>query len=294
MDRVIQAARSDRGIEIQTTVRPVDPGNPKVDRAIRQDNDQEPAGQAKIAPRESEPATAPDPVRKIMPPKPTPSKPEQPKAVEPKIAQPAPAPVIKQNPPQVKTRVTRPRPAAPQSEAPAPTIAKATATTTAVPEAPLAPLKVLMIVWGTPNDNGSASPSQTRDFSSSLAQLMTGIVEESIRHPIAFDYRYINDTEHHSLIRDNRKFKQSSAMCSEMNVDLLIFGLVEGSEFDSQIGYVPSREPFFMAFNCKSAQGVAKRFKVAEANEDSFPYEIALTRAFRTFSNQQLITVGGS
>ena len=150
-----------------------------------------------------------------------------------------------------------------------------------------------MIVWGTPNDNGSASPSQTRDFSSSLAQLMTGIVEESIRHPIAFDYRYINDAEHHSLIRDNRKFKQSSAMCSEMSVDLLIFGLVEGSEFDSLIGYVPTRQPFFMAFNCKSAQGVAKRFKVAEANEDSFPYEIALTRAFRSFYQQQLITVGG-
>ena len=150
-----------------------------------------------------------------------------------------------------------------------------------------------MIVWGTPNDNGSASPSQTRDFSNSLAQLMTGIIEESIHHPIAFDYRYIHDAEHHSLIRDNRKFKQSSAMCSEMSVDLLIFGLVEGSEFDSLIGYVPTRQPFFMAFNCKSAQGVAKRFKVAEANEDSFPYEIALTRAFRSFYQQQLITVGG-
>jgi len=82
-------------------------------------------------------------------------------------------------------------------------------------------------------------------------------------------------------------------MCSELSVDLLIFGLVEGSKFNSLIGCVPTLQPFFMAFNCKSAQGVAKRFKVAEASEDSFPYEIALPRDFRSFYQQQLITVGG-
>jgi len=108
MDRGIQATRSDRGNEIQTTVMAVNPVTPEVDRTIKQDSDQMPAGQAKIAQRESEPATAPDPVHKTMPPKPPPSKQEQPKAVEPKIAQPAPAPVIKQQPPQVKTLATKP------------------------------------------------------------------------------------------------------------------------------------------------------------------------------------------
>ena len=139
MDRGIQATRSDRGNEIQTTVMAVNPVTPEVDRTIRQDSDQMPAGQAKIAQRESEPATAPEPVHKTMPPKPPPSKQEQPKAVEPKTAQPAPAPVIKQQPPQVKTLVTKPRPGTPQSKAPTPTIAKAAAATTTAPEPPLAP-----------------------------------------------------------------------------------------------------------------------------------------------------------
>ena len=76
MNRVNQATRSDRGKEIQTTVRPVEPGNPEVDHAIRQDSDQVPAGQAKTVPRESEPATAPALVHKITPPQPPASKPE--------------------------------------------------------------------------------------------------------------------------------------------------------------------------------------------------------------------------
>jgi hypothetical protein len=70
----------------------------------------------------------------------------------------------------------------------------------------------------------------------------------------------------------------------------LLFGFLEGSEFDMTIGYVPSREPFFLVFDCKSGKGAAKRFRAAEARDDSFPYEKALTRAFRTFSQQQLIT----
>ena len=147
-----------------------------------------------------------------------------------------------------------------------------------------------MVVWGTPNDDGLASASKNRDYSNSLAQLMTGIVETSIHRPINFDYHYIEDRDHHSLMRDNPGFNKSTALCSKTNVDLLLFGFLEGAEFDMTIGYLPTREPFFLVFDCKSGKGAAKRFRAAEARDDNFPYEKALTRAFRTFSQQQLIT----
>jgi hypothetical protein len=119
---------------------------------------------------------------------------------------------------------------------------------------------------------------------------MTGIVEDSIRRPVTFDYRYIENRDHHSLMRDKPEFIKSAAMCSERSVDLLLFGFMEGSEFDMTIGYVPSREPFFLAFDCKSKKGAAKRFRVADTLDDSFPYEKGLIRAFRAFSQQEIFT----
>jgi len=280
VDPVIQGVRSDRGDEVRTAARPVVPGKPEGKDVIRQDSDQLPARQANIASRASESATATAPVRKITPPKPA----------EPKVVQPAPAPVLEQQPVQKKTRVSKPRPAAPQRDTATTRIAKTTPATTAVPKPPPAPLKVLMVVWGTPNDDGLASSSQTRDYSSSLAQLMTGIVKDSIRRPVTFDYRYIENRDHHSLMRDKPEFNKSAALCSEMNVDLLLFGFMEGAEFDITIGYVPSREPFFLVFDCKTGKGTAKRFRVADTLDDSFPYEKGLTRAFRAFSQQEIIT----
>ncbi len=149
-----------------------------------------------------------------------------------------------------------------------------------------------MVVWGTPNDDGLASPIPTREYSGQLAQLMTGIITDAIRRPAEFGYRYIKDRNHHSLMRDNPKYKQSSALCSETNVDLLIIGFVEGAEWDDTMGLLPTREPYFSVFQCKSGKGAAKRFEVAETLGDSFPYEQSLTRVFRTFSRQELLPVG--
>jgi hypothetical protein len=55
-----------------------------------------------------------------------------------------------------------------------------------------------MVVWGTPNDDGLASVSKNRDYSNSLAQLMTGIVETSIHRLITFDYHYIKALQENS------------------------------------------------------------------------------------------------
>ncbi len=149
-----------------------------------------------------------------------------------------------------------------------------------------------MVVWGTPNDDGLASPIPTREYSGQLAQLMTGVIKDAIRRPAEFDYRYIKDRHHYTLLRDNPKYKKSSALCSETGVDLLIVGFVEGAEWDDTIGFLPTREPFFSVFQCKSGKGAAKRFEVAETLGDSFPYEQSLTRVFRTFSRQELLAVG--
>lgn len=91
-------------------------------------------------------------------------------------------------------------------------------------------------------------------------------------------------------MRDKPEFNKSAAMCRERNIDLLLFGFMEGSEFDMTIGYVPSREPFFQVFDCKSGKGMAKRFRVTDSRDESFPYEKGLIRAFRSFTQQEIIT----
>jgi len=283
VDPASQDVQSDHSDAVRTAAEAAIPGKLEAEQASRQDTDELPTVSATSTPRASKFATAP--AHAIKSPKPSPSKP-----AEPKIVQPAPAPVLTHKPARKNNPAVKLRPAAPQKDTTATRIAKTTAATPAVPAAPPAPLKILMVVWGTPNDDGLASVSKNRDYSSSLAQLMTGIVETSIHRPITFDYHYIEDRDHHSLMRDKPGFNKSAALCSKMNVDLLLFGFMEGSEFDMTIGYVPSREPFFLVFDCKSGKGAAKRFRAAETRDDSFPYEKGLARAFRTFSQQQLIT----
>ena len=226
----------------------------KPEPAIKKDSRQPPAPQVSTEPRESEPATEPD---------------------------------IKPSP-----RVVKPGPVVPQVGTPATTIATTTPPQTNVPEPPPLPVNVLMVVWGMPNDEGLASPTPVREYSGKLAEMMTGAVQDVIRRPVKFDYRYIKDRNHHSLMRDEPEYEQSSALCREAGVDLLIIGFVEGSEFDDSMGYLPTRPSFFSVFHCKSGKGVAKNFEVAATLDDSFPYENSLTRVFRSFSQQELPEVG--
>lgn len=284
VDPVSQGAGSDTGDEVRTAAEPAVPGKPEAEQASRQDGDQLPAGSANTTPRVPEVANATDPVRNIKPPEPS-----QPAQAEPKEVAPAPVPVPAQKPVRENKPVSRHRPAVPQVDTTAPRLAKTTPATPAVPTPPPAPLKTLMVVWGTPNDDGLSSDSQTRKYSNSLAQLMTGIVKTSIQRPIVFDYHYIENRDHHSLMRDAPGFNRSAAMCHEKNVDLLLFGFMEGSEFDMTIGYVPSREPFFQVFDCKSGKGTAKSFRVTDSRDESFPYEKGLIRAFRSFTQQEII-----
>ena len=288
VEPVSQGTANDPVDAVRTPAIPAVPVILEAEEVSRHDRDPLPTGLAKTTPRAPELATAIAPALNIKPPKP--SQPAQSKPAKPKIVQPVPAPAATQKPVQKNTPAVKPAPATPQRDTTATRITKTMPATPAAPTAPAAPLKILMVVWGTPNDDGLASVSKNREYSNSLAQLMTGIVETSIHLPITFDYRYIEDRDHHSLMRDNPRFNKSTALCSKTNVDLLLFGFLEGAEFDMTIGYIPTREPFFLVFDCKSGKGAAKRFRTAEVRDDSFPYEKALTRAFRTFSQQKLFT----
>ncbi len=94
-------------------------------------------------------------------------------------------------------------------------------------------------------------------------------------------------------MRDKPEYEESTALCQQAKVDLLLFGFVEGSEFDDTLGVLLTREPFFSVFKCASGVGVAKRFEVAETLGDSFAYEQSLGRVFRLFARQELFTVSG-
>lgn len=274
-DQVIQAKRSDPDDEIPAAVKPAVPRVTKTKPAINKEGHQPSAMQASTEPPEPETATEPKPA-----PKPKPA----PRVTPPKLPQAKPA--------RTSPRVVNTRPAAPPADTPVTTIAKTIPPKTVAPKPPPAPVKILMVVWGTPNDDGLASPIPTREYSGKLAQLMTGVIKDAIRRPAKFDYRYIKDRNHHSLMRDNPKYKQSSALCSETGVDLLIVGFVEGAEWDDTIGFLPTRPPYFSVFQCKSGKGAAKRFEVAGTLGDSFPYEQSLTRVFRSFARQELLAVG--
>ena len=285
VDPVTRDAGSNDGEVTRTAAgEPAASGNPETDQADREGVTPAPAGSATTKPPEPVMAHATDPVPASTPP------PSRHAPAEPNAATPAPVPAPAQKPPRENKPATRQQPLVPRGETTATRLAKTTTATTAAPASPPAPLQALIVAWGTPNDDGLSSDSQTREYSSSLAQLMTGIIRSSIQRPVVFDYHYIENRDHHSLMRDTPGFNRSAAMCRERNIDLLLFGFMEGSEFDMTIGYVPSREPFFQVFDCKSGKGAAKRFRVTDSRGESFPYEKGLTRAFRSFSQQELIS----
>ncbi len=155
------------------------------------------------------------------------------------------------------------------------------------------PVKILMLIWGTPNDHGLSSSKPTREYSLQLATLMTAGIKDALHRAVDIDYRYIKDRNHHSLMRDKPEYKKSTALCQQAKIDLLLFGFVEGSEFDDTLGFLPMREPFFSVFKCGSGVGAAKRFEVAETLGDSFAYEQSLRRVFRLFARQELLRISG-
>lgn len=285
VDPASQGVSSVPSDKIRTAAEATLAGNPEAEQASRQDAGTVPAGSVNTTPHEPVLARTTAPAHDIRPPQPS-----QPARAEPKVPAPAPIPVAAQKPVREHKPPTRHRPAVPQAEATASSKAKTTPPPPAVATPAPAPLKTLIVVWGTPNDDGLSSDSKTRKYSNSLAQLMTSIIKTSIQRPIVFDYHYIENRDHHSLMRDKPEFNKSAAMCRERNLDLLLFGFMEGSEFDMTIGYVPSREPFFQVFDCKSGKGTAKRFRVTDSRDESFPYEKGLIRAFRSFTQQEIIT----
>jgi hypothetical protein len=156
----------------------------------------------------------------------------------------------------------------------------------------LEPLKILMVVWGTPNDEGLASPSQTRDYSVNLAKLMTDIIKKTHSRPVDGKYSYITDRNHHRLMRDKPEYRNSRGLCEKADVDLLLIGFMEGAEFSDNMGFDPTRRPFFSVFNCKSGKGKAKRFEVSKALKEVFPYEKDLARVFLAFTQNELEAIG--
>jgi hypothetical protein len=286
-ESVIQAKRDDPDDKILVAVEPAAPRVTKAKPAIEKDSHQPSAMQARTEPPEPKLATKPKPATEpeaVTKPKPATRPNSTPRVTAPKPSQAKPA--------RISPRVVNTQPVAPPADTPVTTIAKTIPPKAVAPRPPPAPVKILMVVWGTPNDDGLASPIPTREYSGQLAQLMTGIIKDAIRRPAEFDYRYIKDRNHYTLMRDNPKYKKSSALCGETSVDLLIVGFVEGAEWDDTLGFLPTREPFFSVFQCKSGKGAAKRFEVAETLDDSFPYEQSLTRVFRSFSRQELLAVG--
>ena len=160
---------------------------------------------------------------------------------------------------------------------------------TAIQGSDAVPMKVLMVAWGMPGDDGLSPPSRILEYSKKLTKLMTDIATPLISRPVTFDYHYIKDADRHGLMNDEPKYWKSAELCSEVHADLLVFGFVEGPGSDGSAGFIAARRPFISVFDCKTGKGTLKRSDVESASGDRFPYEKGLTRVFRSFMQQESV-----
>lgn len=156
------------------------------------------------------------------------------------------------------------------------------------PVVPIAPLIILAVTWAMPSDKGVASTSRTQDFSDKVSKTMTTVMQAVLHRPVDFEYYYPSQQEYYRLLKDKNGYAESQALCKANSVDLVVSGFIPGAKFVSAgYGYELTRDPVFSVFDCTAGTKISHSYKVAESNQDNFPYEISIRNTFREFAEQK-------
>jgi hypothetical protein len=210
----------------------------------------------------------------------------------------APAPPAPPDPAPPRRDPPPARPAAPVAVTPAPAPERAPRAVAAVepapaPPAPATPLRILAVAWAMPSDDGTASASRVKEYSTQLSRMMSTVVDEVVVAPVRFDYHYPDQQEYYRLLKDRDGHARSKGLCSANSADLVIAGFVKGAELVSvNFGFALTRNPVFSVYDCTSERKIEKSYQVAERVGDRFPFEQATTAVFRRFVQEEAALAG--
>ncbi|MEA1891046.1 MAG: toll/interleukin-1 receptor domain-containing protein [Pseudomonadota bacterium] len=151
-------------------------------------------------------------------------------------------------------------------------------------------MKIVIAVFGMPDDEGLARKAEVKTFSRNISNIMAGIIESSLSADISFIHHFPDSGERRSLYFDAKRNKVNKKLCQEMNVDLVFFSLVE--EIDRGLeGYAWWREPFFSRYDCNTGVRVYREeYHAREEKNEAFPFANGLAKSFRTFNERTHIS----
>jgi len=145
-------------------------------------------------------------------------------------------------------------------------------------------MKIVIAVFGMPDDEGLARSADVKTFSRNISELMAGIIESSLPAEISFIHHFPDSGERRSLYFDAKRNKVNKKLCQEMDVDLVYFSQVEEIDLGPEMGYSAVREPFFARYDCKTGARVYMEYHASEQKNEAFPYANGLAKSFRTFN----------
>ena len=152
-------------------------------------------------------------------------------------------------------------------------------------------MKIVIAVFGMPDDEGSARKAEVKIFSRNISNLMAGIIESSLSAEISFIHHFPDSGERRSLYFDAKRNKVNKKLCQEMNVDLVFFSQVEEIDRGPEMGYAWWREPFYSRYDCKTGVRVYKEeYHANEEKNEAFPFANGLAKSFRTFNEKTHIS----
>jgi outer membrane biosynthesis protein TonB len=152
-------------------------------------------------------------------------------------------------------------------------------------------MKIVIAVYGMPDDEGSARSVEVKTFSRNISNIMAGIIESSLSAEISFIHHFPDSGERRSLYFDAKRNKVNKKLCQEMNVDLVFFSQVEEIDRGPEMGYAWWREPFFSRYDCKTDVRVYREeYHANEEENEAFPYANGLAKSFRTFNERTHIS----
>ena len=145
-------------------------------------------------------------------------------------------------------------------------------------------MKIVISVYGMPNDEGLANSATVKKYSRNISNLMAGIIESSLSAKVSFIHHFPDSGERNSLNYGAKRNKANKKLCQEMNANLVLFSLIEEIYIGPSMGFAWSREPFFASYDCKTGVREYRKYVAKEVKNEAFPYADELARSFRTFT----------
>jgi hypothetical protein len=145
-------------------------------------------------------------------------------------------------------------------------------------------MKIVIAVYGMPNDEGLANSATVKAYSRNISNLMAEIIESSLSAKVSFIHHFPDSGERNSLSYGAKRNKANKKLCQEKNADLVLFSLIEEIYIGPSMGFAWSREPFFASYDCKTGVREYRKYVAKEVKNEAFPYADELARSFRTFT----------